>query len=96
MGVSLQYPKSCIYTVQEKTCIDKTVFSTWIQCIWIPFSNGKESTCLIMDEFVVHKCCECVQQIQSCGTDVEFIFGGYKSKLQVLDVVINRPFKAHV
>ena len=49
-----------------------------------------------MDECSVHMCGECVQQIQSCGTDIEFITGGYTGKLQVLDVGINRPFKAIV
>ena len=64
--------------------------------MWMPFSNGKESTYLIMDECAVHKCHECVQQIQSCGTDVEYILGGYTGTLQVLDIGINRPFKTHV
>ena len=49
-----------------------------------------------MDECTVHKSSECVQHIQSCGIDVEFILGGYTGKLQVLDVGINRPFKAQV
>ena len=96
MGVSLQYAESCIYTVQEKAWIDKTNFSTWIQRVWMPFSNGKEFTYLIMDEYAEHKCSEYVQQIQSYRTDVGFILGGYTGKLKLVDVGINRPFKAYV
>ena len=31
-----------------------------------------------------------------CGTAVDFICGGYTSKLQVLDVGVNKPFKGYV
>ena len=34
--------------------------------------------------------------IQDCGTEVDFILGRYKSKLQVLYVGINKPFKDYV
>ena len=36
---------------------------------------------------------ESVHAIQDCGTEVDFILGGYKSKLHVLDVGVNKPFK---
>ena len=34
--------------------------------------------------------------IQDCGTAVAFICGAYTSKLQVLDIGVNKPFKGLV
>ena len=39
---------------------------------------------------------ECVNPIQDCGTEVDFVLGVYTSKLQVLDVGVNKPFKEYV
>ena len=90
------FPSEYIYEVQEKAWVDKTVFLTWIEKFWRPYSYKKKSTYLIMDEFSVHLMAECVNAIQDCGTEVDFILGGYTSKLQVLDVGINKPFKDYV
>ena len=95
-GPSSPYPRSGVYAVQHNAWIDRSVFMMWIEKVWKQFCIGKESTYLLMDKCSVHMCGECVQQIQSYGTDVEFITGGYTGKLQVLDVGINRPFKAFV
>ena len=38
----------------------------------------------------------CINQIQDCGTEVDFVLEGYTSKLQVLDVGVNKPFKGYV
>ena len=95
-GASSPYPQSCTYAVQHKAWIDRSVFMMWIEKVWKQFCVGKVSTYLLMDECSVHMCGECVQAIQSCGTDVDFIPGGYTGKLQVLDVGVNRPFKDFV
>ena len=70
------YPEDCEYEVQEKAWIDQVTFLKWIQKVWVDFCTGKGPTYLLMDEFVVHKCSECVRYITSCGTDVEYIVGG--------------------
>jgi hypothetical protein len=38
----------------------------------------------------------CLDAIQDYGTEVDFIIQGYTSKVQVLDVGINKPFKDYV
>ena len=38
----------------------------------------------------------CLNAIQDCRTEEDFVIQGYKSKLQVLDVGINKPFKDYV
>lgn len=92
-GPNSIYPRDCVYAVQEKAWVDRSVFMTWISKVWKPFCHDKTSTYLLMEKCSVHMCSECIQQIQSYGTEVDFIVSGYTSKLQVLDVGVNRPFK---
>ena len=49
-----------------------------------------------MDKCTVHLMSSCLDAIQDCGTEVDFVVRGYVSKLQVLDVGINKPFKDYV
>ena len=91
-----EYPRSSVYAVQEKAWMDKRVFVEWIEKVWKPFCENKSSTYLLMDEFSVHLMTECVNPIQDCGTEVDFVLGGYTSKLQVLDVGVNKPFEEYV
>ena len=46
-----------------------------------------------MDEFSVHLMASSSNQIKGCGTAIDYILGGYTSKLHVMDVVVNKPFK---
>jgi hypothetical protein len=73
------YPKSCLYTVQEKGWIDKITFLEWINLVWKPFCNGKTTTYLLMDEFAAHKSSQCTKEIENRGSQYDFIFGGYTS-----------------
>ena len=82
--------------MQDKAWVDERVFLLWIEKIWKPFSTEKASSYLLMDEFSVHLMWNCVNPIQDCGTEVDFVLGGYTSKLQVLDVGVNKPFKGYV
>ena len=90
------FPNSAIYAVQDKAWVDERVFLLWIEKIWKPFSTEKASSYLLMDEFSVHLMLNCVNPIQDCGTEVDFVLGGYTSKLQVFDVGVNKPFKGYV
>jgi hypothetical protein len=49
-----------------------------------------------MDECTVHVMKLCLNAIQDCRTEVDFVIRGYTSKLQALDVGINKPFKDYV
>ena len=51
---------------------------------------------LIMDECTSHLTSSVNKELNDVGTQVEIIPGGYTSKLQVMDVGINRPFKHHI
>ena len=81
-------------------CTIKTIvwlFLEWVICAWAPYAGSfDDSTYLLMDEFSVHLTSECVNAIQSQGTEVDFIAGGYTGALQILDKGVNKPFKQHV
>ena len=49
-----------------------------------------------MDEFSVHLMVSSSNQIKGCETKIYYILGGYTSKLQVMDVGVNKPFKGYV
>jgi hypothetical protein len=44
----------------------------------------------------VHLMASVVNKLSEVGTQAEFIVPGYTSKLQTLDVGVNRPFKCHM
>ena len=64
--------------------------------VWQPFSLLKPHLYLIMDEYTVHLMKSCLNAIQDCKTEVDFVIQGYMSKLQVLDVGINKPYRDYV
>ena len=49
----------------------------------------------MMDVFSVHLMLSCGNEIQDCGTEVDFVVSGYTSKMKVLDVGVNKPFKCY-
>jgi DDE superfamily endonuclease len=90
-------PASMRYICQDKAWVDHRVFKNWIDQVWAPFALEKgDNTYLMMDEFSVHLMASCSNQIKGCGTTIDYILGGYTSKLQVMDVGVNKPFKGYV
>ena len=64
--------------------MDHRVFKNWIDQVWAPFALEKgDNTYLLMDEFSAHLMASCSNQIKGCGTTIEYILGGYTSKLQI-------------
>ena len=84
------------FICQDKAWVDHRVFKNWIDQVWAPFALEKgDRTYLLMDEFSVHSTASCSNQIKGCGTTIDYILGGYTSKLQVMDVGVNKPFKGY-
>jgi DDE superfamily endonuclease len=92
---TLGYPEEAVYCVQKKAWCDTRVFSLWVEKVWAPFceSRNNEKTMFIMDRHGTHV--KCADLVKECNTIVVFIPAGYTSKLQVLDVGVNKPFKQH-
>lgn len=62
------------------------------QCTLKPGKRGL----LIMDLYRVHRTPAVLAKLEGMGWTVAFIPGGLTSKVQVMDLVVNRPFKHKV
>ncbi len=90
------YPKDMVYGVQEKAWMDEELMLEWIEKVWKPEVEGNEQTYLILDECRTHLTTSVRNAFAECRTEIELIPGGYTSKLQPMDVGINKPFKNHI
>ena len=95
-GPLSDYPGRCEYTVQLSAWVDEVVFLTWIKKVWEVYSERMDRSYILMDEFRVHMMGSCIRALAKCRTEVDFVLGGYTSKLQVLDVGIMKPFKHYI
>jgi hypothetical protein len=88
------YAPDQFYCVQQSAWMDEQRMIDWIKKVWIPFVLKRSGLCLlILDEARAHMTSGVLRLLSENRTLVQFIPGGYTSKLQVLDVGINRPFK---
>lgn len=100
-GVAAGYPEGVLLTVQERAWFDEPVMLEWIAMCWVPMVNerkasGDEVFLLILDECRTHMTVNVKLAFAECSTIVEYIPGGYTSRLQVLDIGVNKPFKGHL
>jgi hypothetical protein len=88
------YPAGMAYAVQHKAWMDEEKMIDWIAKVWRPWAATKDGkTYLLLDEFAAHMTTAVREALADCDTEVDFVLGGYTSKLQVMDVGLNRPFK---
>ena len=76
--------------------MDETTMLHWIKTIWKLWCVGRGTTYLLLDEFSDHMTESVRQAFDNAGTILDFIIAGYTSKLQPLDVGVNKPFKGHL
>ena len=90
-----QYEKNIYFSVQENAWCDQETFEEWIDFVWMPFVETKRPlpTLLILDQYKVHQQDKILEKLANLGTLVIHLPPGETSKLQVLDVGINKPFK---
>ena len=69
----------------------------WVDRVWRPFAEAKEGPSLLfLDKAHVHLTVKVCYQIALLNTELEIIPEGYTSKLQVMDVGLNKQFKTRV
>ena len=73
--------------------MNEEMMLTWIEKVWKPFAEKRSVSMLIIDSCTAHLTSSVKQAIEELGTVLEIIPGGYTSKLQVMDVGLNKPFK---
>ena len=90
-------PASMRCVRQERAWVEHRVFKNWMDQVWAPFALWKgDRTYLLMDEFSIDLMASCSNQIKGCGATIDYILGGCTSKLQVMDVGVNKPFMGYV
>jgi hypothetical protein len=73
--------------------MDEATIMEWIKMVWQPFVETKTGLCwLLIDDFKAHMTAKVCHKFVACRT---IIPPGYTSKLQVMDVGLNKPFKLH-
>ena len=92
-ALKLRHPLGVQVEVQERGWVDQLIMKEWIQKIWFPYTK-KQSALLVLDSFRVHLTEETKKLLKSYNTDIVFIPGGCTSKIQPVDVTINKPFKS--
>ena len=90
------FPQDSVNTVQDKAWIDRRVF--WSRMKRFGSLTAHISLPLTfswMNSLFISRQIQCIL-FQDCGTQLYFMLGGYTSKLQVLDIGVNKPFKNYV
>ena len=90
-----KYPTGVRALVNSSAWMNAEAMQYWIREIWKQYTQCQESY-LLLDEFGVHKRKDVLHSLADCNAEVDFILPGFTSRLQVLDVGINRPFKDYV
>lgn len=88
----------CLIHEECQAWLDHRVFKHQIDEVWAPFPLGRESKkpCLWMDDFSVYILISCCDLIKGCGTEGDYILGDYTSRLQVMDMSVDQPFKDYI
>jgi hypothetical protein len=91
------YPRMLEYGVQPKAWMDESLMLEWIDKVWKPHTTTIGSlTYLLLDECTVHMTDSVREAFTSCNTCIDFIPGGHTSKLQPMDLGVNKPFKDYL
>ncbi|KAM8924010.1 LOW QUALITY PROTEIN: uncharacterized protein RCH25_008770 [Pelodytes ibericus] len=91
-------PSGVIVQVQKKGCMDESLVLDWLKVVWRRHQGiqCKRRGMLVLDAFRGHLTPKVKKHIGKMNTDLVVIPGGMTSRLQVLDVVVYRPFKDYL
>ena len=93
-------PDGMIVAVQEKAWMDHKLMQVYLDEVWHPFIKRRAEelglpakSLLVMDSFSAHLTDDVTENLQKNNCTSAIIPGGCTSKVQPLDVSINKPFK---
>ena len=75
--------------------MDEKMMLEWIELVWEPATEGKRAL-LVLDSFSAHITNDVKKKLKDINTVPLIIPGGCTSKIQPLDVSLNKPFKSYV
>ena len=87
--------RDIIVTNQHKGWMDSKLMHEWILKVLVKYTKGRHAL-LIFNTFKGHLAEDVLQRLESNNITVVTIPGGCTSKVQPLDVSLNKPFKAFV
>ena len=93
LEIGVGYPAGMEYGVQKKGWMDEVQMLKWIEKVWKPLSEQHVTSMILLDSFTAHLTSSVMLEFANCNTEVEIIPPGYTSKLQPMDVGVNKPFK---
>jgi hypothetical protein len=91
-------PVGLVFWCQEKGWMTNELMMDWVKIIWNqrPGTLPNKRGMLVLDSFKGHLIQQVKEEMIKANTDLVVIPGGMTSQLQVLDVVVNKPFKDHL
>lgn len=90
------FPHNVIVRANEKGWVNENEMLWWIENIWSKRAPNNPRSLLILDSFRAHLVDPVKQRLLTHHTNMAVIPGGLTSKLQPLDVSINKSFKAKI
>ena len=75
--------------------MDEAMMLEWIDLVWEPTMEGRRAL-LVLDSFLAHITPAIKKRFKEINTVPVVIPGGCTSKVQPLDVSLNKPFKSYV
>jgi transposase-like protein len=93
-----EFPEGVVIRANSQGWMNEEEMIWWIENIWTKRSQrgSNPKSLLILDSFTGHKTDTVKKRFREKKTDLAVIPGGLTSKLQPLDVSLNKPFKAKV
>ena len=91
---NLCIPAGVIVAVQPKAWNDAALTKIWIQKVLCRYTQ-KQHALLVWDTFSGHMTEDVAEELQKKNITVATIPGGCTSKIQPLDVSLNKPFKSN-
>jgi DDE superfamily endonuclease len=93
------YPDDVVLAVQENAWFDEEIMLDWIENCWKKHTveiDDKQMYYLILDSFAVHMTSKVREAFSRCNTEIDYVPEGFTSRLQVMDVGVNKPFKGYI
>ena len=81
---------------QKKAWMDEHTMLVWIEQVWKPVAEVGPPKLLLLDHCTSHMTAKVMKRLGDLRTIVDYVPPGYTSKLQVMDVGINGPFKTYL
>ena len=90
---NIRTPKGVIVRVQKKAWNDSALTKLWVQKVLSSCTKNKHAL-LVWDTFSGHMTEEVQEELRKKNITVAVIPGGCTSKIQPLEVCLNKPFKS--